>query len=258
MASPAVLDFAKLLAPVSPEAPAGTDLRTDSSPSSLYYAIKDARSAARAAERQVVMDDEEPSTRADWRPVLEKGVLALAERSKDLEITAYVIEALVRLPRRPGENGFAGLRDGFRLARELVEQYWDGLYPLPDEEGLETRVGPLTSLNGDDGEGTLITPIAKVPLTEGDNPGPFALYHYQQAVALGQVADETARDRRIRRGAVTLEAITRAAAETPGAFFVALVEDLRQCQEEFARLGQVLEEKCGSKAPPGANIRSVL
>src|SRR5262249_11796055 len=201
-------------------------LRTDPSPTSLYYTIKDARSTARAAERQVVMEDEEPSTRPDWRPVLQKGEQALAGRSKDLEITAYVIEALVRL------HDFAGLRDGFRLARELVEQFWDGIYPLPDEEGLETRVGPLTSLNGDDGEGTLITPIAKVSFTQGDTP--FALYHYQQAVALGQVADEAAREKRIKRGAVTLEAVQRAAAETPGPFFVNLVEDLRQCQEEFA------------------------
>src|SRR5581483_9147750 len=158
MASQEVLDFSQLLLPITGDGPAGEDLRADASPNSLYYLVKDARSAARAAERQIVMEDE-PSARPDWRPVFYHAVKALAERSKDLEITAYLIEALVRL------YGFAGLRDGFRLARGLIEQFWDGLYPLPDEEGLATRVAPLTSLNGDDAEGTLIAPIALVPLT---------------------------------------------------------------------------------------------
>jgi type VI secretion system protein ImpA len=251
MTSPTVLDFDKLLAPIPTDKPEGEDLRADPSPTSLYYKIKDARSAARAAERQVVMEGEEEANRPDWRPVLQFCQEVLTTRAKDLEVAAYLIEALVRL------HGFAGLRDGFRLARELAERFWEGLYPLPDEEGLETRVGPLASLNGDDAEGTLITPIAKVPLTHGGS-GPYALYHYQQAVALGQVQDEAARQKRIARGAITLQMIERAVAATPGSDFLLLVEDIKECQAEYARLGQVLEEKCGSKAPPTGNIRSAL
>jgi type VI secretion system protein ImpA len=252
MASGPVLAFDQLLSPIPGDKPQGEDLRADPSPTSLYYKIKDARSAARAAERQVVMEDEEQTNPPDWRPVLKHGQEVIAGRSKDLEVAAYLIEALTRL------HGFAGLRDGFRLARELVERFWDDLYPLPDEEGLVTRVGPLTSLNGEDAEGTLITPIAKVPLTEGSSSGPYALYHYQQAVALGQVQDEAARQKRIARGAVSLQLIERAVAETPGPHFLGLVEDLKECQQEYARLGEVLEEKCGSQAPPAANIRTTL
>src|SRR6516164_4991146 len=175
MASAAVLDLAKLVAPIPGQKPTGVDLREESSLNSAYYAIKDARNAARAAERQLVGDGEEPTSPPDWRPVLEHGMTVLAGQSKDLEIAAYVIEALVRL------HGFAGLRDGFRLARGLVENYWDGLYPQPDEDGLVTRVAPLTGLNGDDAEGTLIQPIAKVPLTGGSSVGPFTQAHYLKA-----------------------------------------------------------------------------
>ncbi len=252
MASPEVLDFARLLLPVQGPVAAGVDLRSDSSPNSLYYLIKDARSAARAAERQIVMDEDEPSAKPDWRPVLEHAKKALAEKTKDLEIAAYLIEALVRL------HGFDGLRDGFRLASGLVEQFWDGLYPLPDEDGLATRVAPITSLNGDDAEGTLIAPIALVPLTEGSSVGPFALYHYQQAQSLGQIQDEQAREKRVKRGAVSLESISRAVTETPASFFVTLVQDLTKCQEEFTKLNALLEEKCGSRAPPSSNLRSAL
>src|SRR5262245_52304712 len=132
MASPEILDFAKLTGPIPGDKPAGIDLRADTAAGSPYYAIKDARNAARAAERQLVVEGDDSVPAPDWRPVLQHGLKATAEKAKDLEVVAYVIEALVRL------HGFAGLRDGFRLARECVERFWDGLYPLPDEDGVDT------------------------------------------------------------------------------------------------------------------------
>jgi type VI secretion system protein ImpA len=251
MASPDVLDFASLLNPIPGDDPSGVDIRADASPGSLYYLIKDARSAARAAERRLPESDADAG-RADWRPVLKHGQKALAERSKDLEVTAYVIEALVRL------HGFAGLRDGFKLAHALVEQFWDGLYPRPDEDGIETRVAPLTSLNGEDSEGTLIAPIAQAPLTEaGSGAGPFASYHYQSASALEQV-DAEAREKRIQQGAVTLTQLAKTASETSVAFFVNLVDDLKACRTEFDGLCTALDARCDGRAPPVSNIRGAL
>jgi type VI secretion system protein ImpA len=183
---------------------------------------------------------------------LREGTKVLSQRSKDLEITAYVIEALTRL------HGFAGLRDGFRLARELVAQFWDNLYPLPDEEGVATRVAPLTGLNGDDSEGTLIVAINQVPLTEGSSVGPFALYQYQQAVVIAQTSDEGDRNAQLSRGGVSMEMVSRAVSETPAAFFVNLVDDISAALDAFASLNQVLEEKAGSNAPPGGYIRSSM
>ena len=58
MASPSTLDIEQLLAPIEGDNPAGVDLREDVSPTSDYYQVKDARSAARAAERSLDADDE--------------------------------------------------------------------------------------------------------------------------------------------------------------------------------------------------------
>jgi type VI secretion system protein ImpA len=253
MASPEVLDFGTLLAALPGDNPAGVDLRSDPSPASPYYAIKDARSAARAAERQMVLGDDAASGDGpDWRPVLENATRALAERTKDLEIAAYLIEALVR------QHGFAGLRDGFRLTRELVERYWDVLYPLPDEDGLATRVAPLAGLNGVEAEGTLIVPIAMVPLTEAKGGAGLSQVHYQQAQALGKITDPKRRERTIAQGAIPLEAFQQAVAESSPRFFGNLVGDLAQCQEEFARLCAALDERCGGEAPPTSNIKAAL
>src|SRR5947209_4128077 len=167
MASDQIIDLAKLCIPLQGDQPVGVDPRSDTSPRSPYYALKDARNGARATERRIMADGGDTAP-PDWRPVKELSVKILAEQAKDLEITAYLIEALVRL------HSFAGLRDGFSLARQLVEQFWDNIYPLPDEDGLETRLAPMTGLNGADGEGTLINPIARVRLTEGASGRPYA------------------------------------------------------------------------------------
>src|SRR4051794_30024353 len=118
MSSP--LYFDRLLAPVPGNNPAGRNLREDFSPENIYRRIKDARGQARALERQLLMGNEDADgKRPDWTPVLGLGPDAIAEHAKDLEVVAWLTEALVR------ERGFAGLREGLRLARELVERYWD-------------------------------------------------------------------------------------------------------------------------------------
>lgn len=254
MASAETIEFAKLIAPIAADKPTGVDLRTDPSPQSVYYLVKDARGKARLAERQLLLGEEVAAdAMPDWRPVLQHGVAALTTKTKDLEITAYVIEALLR------RQGFAGLRDGFRLARELIEKYWDALHPLPTpEEGLEGRLSAMVGLNGEDGEGTLIAPIARVPLTENTSVGQLAAMHYLEAVALAKVTDAKLREKKVAAGTKTLETFEKAVAETPAEFFTKLHDDLTQCQAEFAKLTALLDQKCGPQAPPSSNIRAAL
>lgn len=252
MASQENLDFEALLAPIEGETPAGENLRDDSSPTSVYYQIKDARSAARAAERNMEMDDEPAGFLDEWRSILDLSPDVIATRSKDLEIAAWLTEALLRA------HGFSGLRDGFRLMQGLVENFWDGLYPEEDEDGIETKVAPLTGLNGDGGDGTLIQPIRKVLITQGGSELPFAFWQYEQAGELAKVADEEKRQARIEAGAVTMDQVTRAVAESPAAFYSTFVADLDAAMEEFAKLNALLDEKCGAESPPSSNIRNLL
>src|SRR5258708_5827784 len=158
MASPAILDFAKLTTPIAGANPCGVALRTDPARPATYDATKDGRNKARADEKKLYEGGED-ALPPDWKVVVQAGVKSLTEKSKDLEISAYMIEGLARI------HGFAGLRDGFRLARELVEKFWDTLYPMPDEDGIESRIFALVGLNGGDAEGTLIVPINRIAIT---------------------------------------------------------------------------------------------
>ncbi len=259
MASPDVLDVEALLEPVDEASPCGPDLREDYSPTSIYRTLKDARNAARAAERAMLMADADSDVDPpDWSPLLEQAPEVIATQAKDLEVAAWLTEALVRA------HGFAGLRDGFRLMHGLVDRYWDDLYPRPDEDGILTRIAPLTGLNGDEGEGTLINPIRNVPLTEDGGDGALACWHYQQACEVAGISDPDRRRQRIAGGAVTLEQFQQAARQTPVEFFRDLIEDLDAAAEAFDQLNAALEERCGKDesgyplSPPSSRIREAL
>jgi type VI secretion system protein ImpA len=256
MPSNEVLDFARLLASIPGESPGGIDLRADASPVSDYHTIREARKIARAAERllEVPPDGEEERGRIsppNWGTVLEQGTKILATRSKDLEITAYVIEALVRV------HGFPGLRDGYRLARELIEKYWDMLFPAPVDSDTESRFKLLLDLSGVGTKGALEDPIFKIPFTGQTSAGSYTTTHYNQAKRLGQIADEKLRKQKIADGAVSSEMIQNAIALTPAQFYVDLVDDIFKSQEEFRQFCETLSAKSGY-APPSSDLERGL
>ncbi len=246
MGTPEILDFERLLTPIPGENPAGRPLRADFSPTAVYRAIKDARSEARAGERSAAWGEDRETQSADpwtaWKRLLELAPKAIAEESKDIEVAAWLSEGLVR------EHGYAGLRDGFRLMSQLVESFWDTLYPLPDEDGLATRLAPVAGLNGEESDGVLIAPILNIPITAADSSPPLSLADYRRAVDLDQVTDPAKRTQRIEQGTVTLQVFERAVRETPREFYDHLQEDMRECSEAFEKLCAVLEEKCGKDA----------
>lgn len=256
MASPPILDFDALLAPIEGEQPTGANLRKDFSPNAIYRAIKDARTAARRAEERGLWEEPEKRERVDWSFVLDRAPKVLSQQSKDLEIAAWLTEALVR------SKGFAGARDGFRLCRELVVRYWDSLHPNPEpdepaEEAALVRVAALAGLNGDDASGTLIDPLLGVSVVDA-GMGAMGAAVWEHANRLEQNSDPQERERQLRNGVVPLATFQKGVADTSAEFYQKLVDDLLEAQKEFQSLCEELEQRCGAAAPPSSNIRQAL
>jgi type VI secretion system protein ImpA len=265
MASPPTVDFDALLAPISEDQPAGVALRGEEGTAKEYLAVYDARKDARAAERQnaeaeVAGEDgvRGATTPPDWKIVVRLATEVLTKQSKDLWVAAWLVEGLTRV------HGFPGVRDGFRVVRELSERYFDEIHPRPDEEGLVTTVAQLAGLNGEGADGALVRPINAIEITQGSSVGPFSGRDYADAESLAKTSDPDLRAQRMARGMPTLDMIEVAARETPPEFFANLREDITAAIDEFDRMNAVLTEKCGndergySQAPPSSQISEVL
>ena len=251
MPTASVIDVAALLLAIPGDKPTGMDLRANTEPGSMYYAIKDARNTARAAERRLESGGDD-TTAPDWKTPFQLAGKALQTSTKDLELSAYLIEAAVRL------HGFAGLRDGFRVATGLLQNYWGQLYPVADEDGPSTIVAPLAGLNGSDAEGTLLAPIRNVSFAVSDTHGKLSYSSYLLALSTGKIVDEKSRDKKIAEGAMTFDAIRQALNETPKADVVRLHDDLAEAQVAFEDYTRVVGDKTTTNAPPTTAIRAAL
>jgi len=253
MASPTITNINALLEPLSEENPVGEDLRENTAASSRYSTIKDARHAARAAERQNMFDDSSTEATEHWDKIIVLAPQILTTEAKDLEIASWYTEALIR------KSGFSGLRDGFTLLRQLVEQYWEaGLYPAADEDGIETRVAPISGLNGEGSDGVLLTPMRKAAITDDIAPGPFSLWQYQQAVALSRITDEREQEQQASKMGFNMEAIENTVAQCSSDYFVDLRDDITICLTEYSALSDLLSTHCGHEAPATRKIVELL
>ncbi|HEV8678712.1 MAG TPA: type VI secretion system protein TssA [Stellaceae bacterium] len=249
---PEGFDLAALLAPVPGEVPAGADLRNDSSPQSLYYRLRDARAEARAAERAMESDPEATAVPPQWRTVRDLALEAIAARSKDLEIAAWLTEALLR------SDGLTGFIAGVRLMNGLVDGFWDDLFPLPDEDGIATRVGPVSGLNGQSGEGTLSQPLRKLPLFQRPDGATMQFWQFEQSSDLAAIVDAERRQQRIDAGVVPFDTVENEARAAGTAHFAALRDQAAAAADAWRELGEGLDSRAGADAPPTSRVREIL
>jgi len=245
-------EITSLTRPISEESPTGEDPRNDVSPTSRYYLLKDIRNTARAKERKALVDDDNIKAIAtDWRPILEQVPQALEGEGKDLEFVAWYIEALCRL------HGFKGLTFGFTLAQQLIETYWDELYPTPEPEDLSERLAPLIGLNGIESEGSLIQPIKSIFITDGQSEDPFSTWQYEQALEVERL-DQEKQIKKIEAGAVSLEDVELSIKESSDQFFVELNDDVNDAINAFELLSTTMDKAMNGDPQPTSYISHSL
>ncbi|WP_300418812.1 type VI secretion system ImpA family N-terminal domain-containing protein, partial [uncultured Pseudoalteromonas sp.] len=244
--------FDEYLAPISEDAFAGIEPRSDVSPTSTYYSLKDMRNQLRAAERLALVDDEGIASLArDWQPLLELCSTALKTESKDIEYLAWFTEALCRI------HGFKGLAFGFKVAKELVSNHFDALYPMLDDgDEISDKVSALVGLNGVASEGALIIPIKSIALTDSQNYEAFTYWEYQQAYDVSRLSEEK-REKKIAQGAIDFELIVKSAQETPAELFLALKNDIEEALTEFSALSSALDTAT-EQSQPTSYIKQAL
>ncbi|MBX2809314.1 MAG: type VI secretion system protein TssA [Cellvibrionaceae bacterium] len=246
-------DVSKLLQPITGDQSAVGDLRENISPTSSYQILRSARTTARNDERAAQNEgNSTPINSSDWSIILHKVPEVLANESKDIEIVAWYIEALTR------EFGFQGLAKGFSLARQLIEMYGDQLYPRPDEEGVISQLSSLAGLNGFGSEGALIYPIKAILITQGDAPGPLAIWQCEQVLEASRISDVEKREARFKQNGITREQLDEVLSDTETVFFQKLQKDILLAIDEYQKYQDVLDAYASEDPLPTAQIRDVL
>jgi len=249
---PEGFDLAALLVPISAEAPMGIDLRQDYTPGSLYYRLRDARAEARAAERAMDGGSAETGSPPQWRIVRDLAIEALSGQSKDLEIAAWLTEALLR------PDGLVGLAAGFGLMAGLTENFWEGFFPQPDEDGVNGRLASVAGLNGVGGEGTLIQPLRRLVLFARPDGSPFEFWRYEQSQKVAGIGDAKQREQRLKAGVVAFDVVEKEAHAVDKALFTLLRRRAADTEKAWRALGTILDQHAGTEAPPTSQVREVL
>jgi type VI secretion system protein ImpA len=237
LGTPSVIDIEALLAPIPGEKPTGESLQY----SGLYDEIKEAR---RSEDNLEQGEWKREAKVADWAEVVSLSLRALSSQTKDLQVSAWLTEALVKL------YGYPGLRDGLKVIRGLHEQYWDDLYPEEDEGDLEARANAISWM-----ERQVAFLVKQIPLTASASGFSYSFNDFEQSINfnVGPDVDSTTAAERRQRAAdenkITSEDWLKAKNSSPRAYYETLNADISQSWAAFEALDRVMDERFGRQTP---------
>jgi type VI secretion system protein ImpA len=161
---------------------------------------------------------------------------ALQKKTKDLQIAIWLTEALIK------KLGFAGLSDGLAVTKAFINDYWDTLYPLPEEGDLEYRIGPLEFLND-----KISSSIKDIPITEPKTTSGYSWHDWQAS-----------RQEKGEEGKLSADDFNAAVSKSSRDFYINLARDTDACMEAFSRLDALVDEKFGKDAPRLSELKAAI
>src|SRR5262249_30243779 len=155
------------------------------------------------------------------------GTALLRGKTKDIQVAAWVVEALARL------HGFAGLRDGLRLVRALQDRFWESYHPEIEDDDPESRSGPFVFLNS-----TLPTVIRGIPLTEGYGEERYSYLRWEESRSTDNAGlkNPELMEALVAEGKNTTKQFDDQVEQTPRRFYETLNDDLAQALEALKEL----------------------
>jgi type VI secretion system protein ImpA len=214
-----MIDLTALLQPIPGDNPSGEDQRY----SGVYEDIKEARREDEVLDQG---DWQSDIKKADWEKVIKVAADALETKTKDLQIAAWLTEALIK------KEGFAGLAKGLSLITSLINDFWDTLYPQIEDDDLEYRIGPLEFLN------EKVSPLVRgISLTDSKATESYSWFNWQESRQSGK------------EDGVSLEDFNTGVARSSKAFYAKLSSEADAALEAFSKMDTSIDEKFGSDAP---------
>ena len=239
-----------LLAPIPGDNPAGSDMRYDPQ----YDAFKEAR------REELAVPDKDGNMSADrkvadWNRAIALGTELLSKSTKDLQLAAWMTEALLV------RQGVSGLHTGIEVLRGILEQYWETCFPEGEDGDFELRGGPLEWIGN-----KLTLPLQQLTIASGG----LSLLDYNTSrsvpteVTIGASAYDTqksltaARSEAEAMGKVMPEVADSAIENTGKVFYKVLLADIDAAVVALAALEAMSDDRFGRDAPAYSGLRNGL
>lgn len=235
------LDCGGILLPIGPDRPCGEDL----SFSVEFDRIQEARRAD-----DPTLDQGEwiaPLKQADWHYVANQCSDILKRRSKDIRLLVWLGESLGKL------RGFEGLAEAHYLIAKAMDNYWEAMYPLPEEGDQELRIGNL-------GWFLLRTAqlLREIPITNSDH-GHYSTADFEAARTLQSAMDRDAENAEaLSLGKTTLAMFDKAQKATPSAFYAQLSTQITHFEQHWLALQAAVDRRLGSEGPSFRGVEESL
>ena len=235
-----MIDFEKLLAPIHDDSPTGEDLRYVDGDLTFKQIEEN-----RAEEDPALVVEGAPKT-ANWPAAVRGCEEALATKSKDLQLAAWLAEGLAHT------EGFPGVRAGLRLTKQMIESFWDRLHP-GCEDGeivLAIRARPLSWLGS---PRCFLPAVKQIPIATrgGERPLCWADYEMSERVDAEQTkSDPSQFQELIEAGHVSSETWRAAVSETPLDRLQEILSGVGECQGGAEELVKLCDERFGSDEAP--------
>ena len=235
-----LINAEKLLSPVDPILPCGVHLLYEPIYDEIIYEVK--------KEYQFHSPSEQtPNTPVtNWPKIVGLCQEVLEQQSKDLQIAAWLLYALVKT------NGTAGLQEGLQLIHELLLIYWEKIHPTSEDDP-EVRLSPLIWL-----ENKLPTALNLIELTPyknqvslgyEENRSPCNLY---QIYLSSNIEDTNTEDTPLK------SQFLKTAQSAPSSWHSVRAKEIKQSLKLIRQIKQLLTHSFHEDAPTYDKTLSVL
>lgn len=214
-----------LLAPIPGDNPSGPSLRYER----VYDQIREARRSDPGGEGR---EPKEP----DHAYIVEIASDALRSQTKDLQLAVWLTDSLV------AEEAFGGLAKGLELTKGLLENFWDTVWPIIEDNDPYDRIALLEWLGN---------------YYEALNSSPIRSSHLLHVTATAFTWDEY-QDITQGKAKENAEALEKAFEATPKAFYKGRVADVNASLLRLKELEAFCDEKFGRDGPGFTKLRQLL
>ncbi|MCU6432935.1 type VI secretion system protein TssA [Undibacterium sp. Jales W-56] len=219
----------QLLLPINPTDPCGEDLSFSTELDAIAQARRFDDPSLDQGEWVAELKE------ADWQFVIKSCSDLIQFKSKDLRLAVWLAEASAKI------NQFRGLGDAYLLLAGLCDKFWEGLYPLPDEDGYEQRIGNLHWLLK-----RSVQLVREIPITEGKDTG-YSTIQFELARTNATNADS--QDGGHHHGHLKLADVESARKKSSRVFYQGLLADARHCLSALVELEQAVDAWLGVDGP---------